>query len=59
MAEKPRVAIRKFRGFEIAIERQFASWTEASGSPLELEYVSLDLNPLVEALTSYLDEIVG
>jgi multiple sugar transport system substrate-binding protein len=50
MAEKLRVAIRKFRGFEIAIERQFASWTEASGSALELEYVSLDLNPLVESL---------
>ena len=50
MAEKLRVAIRKFRGFEIAIERQFANWKQASGSPLELEYESLDLNPLVKAL---------
>jgi multiple sugar transport system substrate-binding protein len=50
MAEKLRVAIRKFRGFEIAIERQFASWKQASGSPLELEHASLDLNPLVETL---------
>lgn len=50
MAEKLRVAIRKFGPFESAIEKQFASFKAATGSSLELDSEALDLNPLVDAL---------
>lgn len=45
-----RVAIRRFGPFETAIEKQWAAFQAATGCPLRLEYESLDLNPLVDAL---------
>jgi multiple sugar transport system substrate-binding protein len=50
MAEKLRVAIRKFGPFETAIAKQFANFMAATSCPLELEYEALDLNPLVHSL---------
>src|SRR5215218_4281595 len=50
MAERLHVAIRKFPPFERAIEEQFASFKHATGCPLELDALALDLNPLVDAL---------
>ncbi len=45
-----RIAIRRFDPFESAIRKQWASFQQATGCPLALEYESLDLNPLVESL---------
>jgi multiple sugar transport system substrate-binding protein len=50
MPEKLRIAIRKFDPFESAIRKQFADFSALTRSPLELEYESLDLNPLVDTL---------
>ena len=50
MSETLRIAIRKFGPFEDAIRRQFADFKTVTGSPYELEPVSLDLNPLVDTL---------
>jgi multiple sugar transport system substrate-binding protein len=45
-----RVAIRRFGPFESAIRKQWADFQAATGSPLHLEWESLDLNPLVDSL---------
>lgn len=50
MGERLRVAIRKFGPFERAIQKQFDDYKAATGTSLELDAVSLDLNPLTEAL---------
>jgi multiple sugar transport system substrate-binding protein len=50
MAAKLRVALRKFEPFERAIAKQFEAFKAETGSALEIEIVSLDLNPLVETL---------
>lgn len=50
MSETLRIAIRKFDGFERSIQRQWADFVASSGCALDLEYESLDLNPLVDAL---------
>ncbi|MCC6943901.1 MAG: extracellular solute-binding protein [Thermomicrobiales bacterium] len=50
MPEALRLAIRKFEGFERAIQRQWADFAETTGCSFELEFESLDLNPLVDAL---------
>jgi multiple sugar transport system substrate-binding protein len=50
VADRLRVAVRKFDPFERAIEQQFESFREAAGSAVELDAVPLDLNPLRETL---------
>ena len=50
MTDTLRIAIRKFPPFERAIEEQFASFQRASGCPLQIDAVALDLNPLVDTL---------
>ena len=50
MSDALRVAIRKFGPFESAIVKQYADFQRASGCPLRLEPVALDLNPLFETL---------
>jgi multiple sugar transport system substrate-binding protein len=50
VADRLRVALRKFAPFERAIERQFESFQQATGSELTLEAVALELNPLRETL---------
>ncbi len=50
MPDKFRIAIRKFDGFERAIQQQWASFIETTGVEMKLEFDSLDLNPLVDAL---------
>lgn len=50
MSDALRVAIRKFDPFESAIVKQYADFQRASGCPLQLEPVALDLNPLFETL---------
>jgi len=50
VADRLRVAVRKFEPFERAIEKQFAAFRQATGSTLELEAVPLDLNPMRETL---------
>lgn len=53
MADTLRIAIRKFGPFEAAITQQYASFQAATGCALGLEYESLDLNPLAEALFTH------
>lgn len=50
MTDALRIAVRKFEPFERAIQRQFASFQAATGCPLRLDAVPLDLNPLSEGL---------
>jgi multiple sugar transport system substrate-binding protein len=50
MSTMIRVAVRKFGPFESALARQFADFTRTNGLDVELEWVSLELNPLHEAL---------
>jgi multiple sugar transport system substrate-binding protein len=52
MSARPtfRIAIRKFGPFESAIQKQYASFTAATGASLPLEWESLDLNPLYDSL---------
>src|ERR1700712_109707 len=50
MTDTLRIAIRKFGPFESAIQKQYASFQAASGCPLTLECVSLDLPPLYDTL---------
>ena len=50
MSDALRVAIRKFGPFESAIAKQYADFQAATGCPLRLEPVALDLNPLFETL---------
>lgn len=45
-----RVAIRTFGPFQTAIAREWDSFRAESGSPLELELVAMDHQPLYEAL---------
>lgn len=45
-----RIAVRKFGPFESAIQKQYADFQAATGCPLRLEAVPLDLNPLYEGL---------
>ncbi len=45
-----RIAIRKFAPFESAIQQEWRSFAETSGSNLELTGEALDLNPLYESL---------
>ena len=45
-----RIAVRKFDPFATALERQFADFCRVSGADASLEIVSMDLNPLHEAL---------
>ena len=45
-----RIAVRKFDPFATALERQFADFCRMSGADASLEIVSMDLNPLHEAL---------
>lgn len=45
-----RIAIRKFGPFESAIQKQYAAFQAATGCPMQLEFESLDLNPLYETL---------
>ena len=45
-----RVAVRKFGPFESAIQKQYRSYQEATGSTLPLEFEALDLNPLYDSL---------
>ncbi len=45
-----RIAIRKFGPFESAIQKQYASFQQATGCRLALEFESLDLNPLRDSL---------
>lgn len=45
-----RIAIRRFGPFEEAIRKQWEAFREAGGTDLELEYESLDLNPLTDSL---------
>lgn len=49
-ADTFRLAVRKFGPFETAIARQWASFRAATGCPLQLEAVPLDLHPLHAAL---------
>ncbi|MBA3450288.1 MAG: extracellular solute-binding protein [Chloroflexia bacterium] len=49
-ADTFRVAIRRFGPFETAIQKQWASFQQSTSCPLHLEWESLDLNPLVDAL---------
>ncbi len=51
--EKFRVAVRKFAAFESAIIKQWQSFVQTSGCPLEIEPVALDLNPLHASLFDY------
>lgn len=48
--DKLRIAIRKFPPFESAIKKQFEDFQAATGCQLELDAISLDLNPLVDTL---------
>jgi len=50
MSDALRIAIRAFEPFERAIQKQYADFQAATGCPLGLEFESLDLNPLVDAL---------
>lgn len=50
MSDRLRVAVRKFGPFESAIAKQYADFQAATGCPLALDAVALDLNPLVETL---------
>lgn len=47
---KLRIAVRRFGPFESAIAKQFADFQRTTGVAATLEIVSLDLNPLHEAL---------
>ncbi len=49
-SETFRVAIRRFGPFEMAIQKQWDDFQRVSGCPLQLEWESLDLNPLVDSL---------
>jgi multiple sugar transport system substrate-binding protein len=50
MPDTFRIAVRRFDGFDAAIQQQWDAFAEASGTSLRLEFDSLDLNPLVDAL---------
>jgi multiple sugar transport system substrate-binding protein len=50
MSNTLRIAIRAFEPFERAIRKQYADFQAATGCQLALEFESLDLNPLVDAL---------
>ncbi len=50
MTEKLRIAIRAFPSFERSIQRQFDHFKAANSFDLDLELVSLDLNPLTKTL---------
>jgi len=50
MPDQLRIAVRAFPPFTAAIQQQWDTFRVESGCPLELDAVSLDLNPLVETL---------
>ncbi len=50
MTSTVRIAVRKFAPFESAIAKQFDDFVKTTGKDARVEIVSLDLNPLREAL---------
>ncbi len=45
-----RIAVRRFNPFATAIRRQYADFRAATGCPLDVDVVSLDLGPLYDTL---------